>query len=52
VLGAFGEPTVPSDGAAALAAELRDLATWLELDSIEVSDRGDLAPMLRQELLS
>jgi len=52
VLGAFGEPTVPSDGAAALAAELRDLATWLELDSIEVSDRGDLAPMLRQEVLS
>ena len=47
VLGAFGEPALPGSAPAELAAELRDLATWLELDSIEVADRGDLSPALR-----
>ena len=32
--------------AAELADELRLLASWLELDRIEVNDRGDLAPAL------
>ncbi len=32
----------------ALAAELRTLATWLNLDTIEVRDRGDLAASLRR----
>lgn len=31
-----------------LAHELRLLQTWLELDRIEVADRGDLAPKLRR----
>ena len=30
-----------------LASELRQMQTWLELDRIEVSERGDLAGMLR-----
>ena len=29
------------------SAELRQLAGWLGLDDIVVSDRGDLAPLLR-----
>jgi uncharacterized protein YcaQ len=35
---------------AALAEELRLMADWLELDDIAVSERGDLAPALRQML--
>jgi uncharacterized protein YcaQ len=31
-----------------LAAELRELAGWLALDTIEVSPRGDLAAHLRK----
>lgn len=34
----------------ALAAELRDLAGWLALGSIEVEERGDLAAPLREEI--
>ena len=52
VLGAFGEPTA-GDAAGVpdgLAAELRELAGWLELDAIEVADRGDLAGAVRAEL--
>jgi uncharacterized protein len=30
-----------------LADELREMQRWLELDRIEVADRGDLAPALR-----
>jgi len=41
VLGAFGEPGAPEDTAPELAAELRDLASWLELDQIEVAATGD-----------
>ena len=33
-----------------LAAELRQMQAWLELDRIEVSERGDLAAMLRRSL--
>ena len=33
--------------AAGLASELRHMQTWLELDRIEVGQRGDLAAMLR-----
>jgi uncharacterized protein len=33
-----------------LAAELRHLRLWLELDRIEVSPRGDLAPALRRSM--
>ena len=31
-----------------LAAELRQIQAWLALDQIEVSERGDLAPMLHR----
>jgi uncharacterized protein YcaQ len=31
-----------------LASELRDMQAWLELDRTEVSERGDLAAMLRR----
>jgi uncharacterized protein YcaQ len=34
----------------ALAEELRSMQTWLELDRIEVGDRGELAPGLRRTL--
>ena len=36
--------------ASALADELRDLAVWLQLDSIEVVNNGNLAAALRAEL--
>jgi uncharacterized protein YcaQ len=32
-----------------LAGELRQMQTWLELDGIEVGERGDLARMLRRK---
>lgn len=48
VLGAYAEPSTPVRIVAAeLATKLRELAQWLELETIEVSDRGDLAPHLR-----
>jgi uncharacterized protein len=48
VLGAFTESHARSGGVApALAAALREMASWLALDEVEVSDRGDLAPALR-----
>jgi uncharacterized protein len=34
-----------------LADELRQMQAWLELDRIEVADRGDLAPKLRRHAL-
>src|SRR5262249_9170399 len=49
VLGAYAEPSVPAARVAAnLAAELRSLADWLELDAIEVSPRGELASHLQK----
>jgi uncharacterized protein YcaQ len=38
--------------APALAGELRRMQSWLELDRIEVAERGDLAPMLRRGMRS
>jgi uncharacterized protein YcaQ len=49
VKAAYAEPGAPPETAAELAAELRDLARWLELDDIVVHDRGDLAPALTAE---
>jgi uncharacterized protein YcaQ len=47
VPGAFGElDHDPGRVVPALAAELRDLATWLGLDAVEVGDRGDMAKPL------
>jgi uncharacterized protein YcaQ len=51
VQGAFLEPgQEPSRVATELAAELRLMASWLELARVEVGDRGDLAARLRRAL--
>lgn len=50
VYGAFAEAGTPGTVGQALADELRDLAGWLELERIEVGDRGDLGPSLRRIL--
>lgn len=48
VLGAYLEPGAAARTVAGeLAAELRELARWLSLDAVDVSDRGDLAVDLR-----
>ena len=48
VVGAFGEPDTPRTRvAAALAGELESMASWLGLDGVTVSGRGDLAGELR-----
>jgi uncharacterized protein YcaQ len=51
VRGAFAEPdaNVPHV-AAELAAELQEMAQWLELDRVVADDRGNLAPTLRTAL--
>jgi len=46
VKAAHAEPGAPAETAHELAAELRDLASWLGLDDIVVHDRGGLAPAL------
>jgi uncharacterized protein YcaQ len=46
VKAAYAEPGAPGETAEELAAELRDLATWLDLDDIAVQPKGDLAPAL------
>ena len=46
VKAAFAEPAAPAQTADELAAELRDMASWLGLSAIEVQPRGDLAPAL------
>jgi uncharacterized protein YcaQ len=48
----FAEPGAPPGTAGALAAELRGLAGWLDLDDVAVARRGDLAPALSSELRS
>jgi hypothetical protein len=51
VPGAFSESGVDKKQVAAeLTDELRTMASWLELDRIEVGERGDLARPLRREL--
>lgn len=51
VEGAWREPTdEPRDVVGPLAAELRLMAEWLELETIVVADRGDLAPALKDAL--
>jgi uncharacterized protein YcaQ len=46
VLSAFAEPGAPAETAAALIVELRSMADWLDLERIEISRNGDLAPAL------
>ena len=50
VRSAWAEVAAPAETAFELAAELRDLASWLGLDDVRVDDRGDLAPALCAEL--
>jgi uncharacterized protein YcaQ len=44
VQAAHAEPGAPAETAEALAAELRRLAAWLDLDGVVVAGLGDLAP--------
>jgi uncharacterized protein len=46
VKAAYAEPEAPPQTVDELAAELRDLASWLKLDDIVVEPKGDLAPEL------
>lgn len=46
VMAAHREPRAADHVAEALAAELRDMAGWLDLDRIEVMPAGDMAPAL------
>ena len=46
VLASYAERDAPEDTAAELAGELAQLASWLELDDIDVQPRGDLADEL------
>ena len=51
VVGAFAEEgQEASRVAAALAGELRSMASWLGLSDVTVGDRGDLTATLRQAL--
>ena len=47
VRSAWAEDGAPADTAVELVAELRELATWLDLSDVRVEDRGDLAASLR-----
>ena len=46
VKGAYAEDSAPPDTAEQLARELQRLAGWLDLESVVVEERGDLAPLL------
>jgi len=50
VQAAWTEPETNADTAARLAGELRRMAQWLELDTVVVVGRGDLAPALKAAL--
>jgi len=50
VQSAWPEEHAPSETAAELAAELTELSRWLDLDSVVVAERGDLASALRAEV--
>ena len=50
VQASHSELSVTRDTPGRLAQELRSMAQWLGLDSIEVRDRGDLAPRLAAAL--
>lgn len=51
VRGAWAEPEVDKDQVAAeLAAELTLIAKWLGMDGVEVSENGDLAPVLNRQI--
>lgn len=51
VQAAYAEPgRATAEVAGELAEELRTLATWLSLDDIEVTLRGDLAPLVHKAL--
>jgi uncharacterized protein len=50
VKGAYAEAGAPESTAAELAAELRRLAGWLELDDVVVDPRGDLTAALAAAL--
>ena len=53
VQAAHAEPDVPEEVVVPeLAAELRLMATWLELDQISVQRRGDLAAALAENVLT
>ena len=43
---AYAEEHAPDRTAEALLGELRSMAAWLELDGIEITDAGNLAPAL------
>jgi len=46
VMASHREPSAPAHVAEALAAELRAVAAWLELERVEIMPAGDLAPAL------
>lgn len=48
VQSAHSEDGAPAETAARLAAELRLMAGWLDLDDVEVREAGDLAAVLRE----
>ena len=50
VQAAWTEPEADADTPVRLATELRRMATWLDLDTVTVVGRGDLAPALKAAL--
>lgn len=52
VLGAYAEPEVDRGTVAeALSVELAALAGWLGLERVEIGERGDLAPLLKERMV-